>query len=97
MLSELREAGIRSEIFSGDTKNLTRQIKYADKVGIPVAVIQGSDEAANNQITIKHLAAGAEAAEETSDREEWLKAEGFQETIPRDQMIPHIKRLLGIK
>ncbi len=47
LLKQLRTAGIPSEIFSGDTKNLTKQIKYGDKVGIPFAVIAGSDEFEN--------------------------------------------------
>ena len=42
IVCQLREAGVPSEIYSGDTKNLTKQIKYADKVGIPFVVIAGS-------------------------------------------------------
>ena len=94
MLTELRDAGIPSEIFAGDTKNLTRQIRYGDKVGVPMAVIAGSNEFEAGQVTVKNLAAGAKKATDTTDREEWLKAEGFQETIDREQMIPYIKRLL---
>ncbi|MEA1981837.1 MAG: histidine--tRNA ligase, partial [candidate division Zixibacteria bacterium] len=54
ILAEIRDAGIPAEIFSGDTKNLTKQIKYGDKVGIPFAVIVGSDEFDNNQVTVKN-------------------------------------------
>jgi histidyl-tRNA synthetase len=94
MLRELREAGIPSEIFAGDTKNITRQVRYADKVGIPFAVIAGSNEFDANQITIKNLAAGSTESEKTADRDEWLKAEGFQETIPRDQLVAFINKHL---
>ncbi|MCD6249452.1 MAG: histidine--tRNA ligase [candidate division Zixibacteria bacterium] len=97
MVAELRMAGIRAEIYSGDTKNLTRQVKYGDKVGIPVAVIAGSNEFEANQVTIKNLAAGADKAGATDDREAWLKAEGFQITVDRDQMVSQIKTMLGIK
>jgi histidyl-tRNA synthetase len=96
ILRELRQAGIPSEIFSGDTKNLTRQIRYGDKVGIPVAVIAGSNEFETGSVTIKNLAAGAEKAADTAGREEWLKAEGFQETIDRSQLIAYVKKLLGM-
>ena len=34
LLRELRDAGINAEIFSGNTKNLTKQVKYGDRVGI---------------------------------------------------------------
>ncbi|MEW5795733.1 MAG: histidine--tRNA ligase [Candidatus Zixiibacteriota bacterium] len=95
MLRELREAGINSEIFSGDTKNLTRQIKYADKVGIPLAIIAGSNEFEAGQVRIKNLAAGASKSGDTSDRGDWLKAEGFQEDVPRAQLVTRIRQLLG--
>jgi histidyl-tRNA synthetase len=95
MLAELRKAGIASEVFSGDTKDLTRQIKYADKVGIPLVIIAGSNEFEAGLVRVKNLAAGADAAQETGDRDEWLKAEGFQEDTPRAQLVPYIKQLLS--
>ena len=91
MLNEIREAGIPAEIYVGDSKNITKQIKYADKVGIPFAVIAGSDEFAKNQVTIKNLKAGAKKAQQTSEREEWLKAEEIQETISRDKLVEWLK------
>jgi histidyl-tRNA synthetase len=94
IVGELRLAGIPSEIFSGDTKNLSKQIKYGDKVGIPFAVIAGSDEFATGKLTVKNLAAGKSVAKETSDREEWLAAEGFQETILRTDLVAYIRRKL---
>jgi histidyl-tRNA synthetase len=96
MVAELRNEGIRTEIYSGDTKNLTRQVKYGDKVGIPIAVIAGSNEFEEGQVTIKNMAAGADRADATSDREDWLKAEGFQIKVGRKDMIPQIKKMLGI-
>ncbi|MBD3401659.1 histidine--tRNA ligase [candidate division GN15 bacterium] len=95
ILAELREAGIPAEIFAGDTRNLTKQVKYGDRIGIPFAVIAGSDEFEKNQVTVKNMAAGAEVASDVSDREQWLKAEGFQETIDRDNLIPFLKEKLA--
>jgi histidyl-tRNA synthetase len=95
ILKELRDAGIPSEIFSGDTKNLTRQVKYGDKLGIPFAVIAGSEEFESGQVTVKNLEAGAARAGKTDDREEWLKAEGFQERIPRSKLIAYLKKRLS--
>lgn len=95
MLYKIREAGIPSEIFVGDSKNITKQVKYADKVGIPFVVIAGSDEFAAGQVTIKNLKAGQEKAKETSDREEWLKAEEIQVTIAADKMVEYLKGELG--
>ena len=41
MVGELRQAGIRAEVYLGNPKNFGNQLKYADKRGSPVAVIQG--------------------------------------------------------
>lgn len=94
ILAELRQAGIPSEIFSGDTKNLTRQVKYGDKLGIPVAVIAGSNEFEEDSVTVKHLAAGAEKAHQTADRSQWLEAEGFQKMIKRTELVRYVRKLL---
>jgi len=94
ILNEIRSNGIRAELFLGETKNLTKQMKYADRVGIPVAVILGSDEFENGQVTVKNLIAGRVQAQEVGDREEWLKAENIQETIARADLISHIRALL---
>jgi histidyl-tRNA synthetase len=95
ILHELRAAGIPSEIYSGDTKNLTKQIKYGDKVGIPFAVIAGSDEFAAGQITVKNLIKGRARGEETADRDQWLAAEGFQERIPMVDLIAYLRKHLA--
>ncbi|MEA2030066.1 MAG: histidine--tRNA ligase [candidate division Zixibacteria bacterium] len=92
ILSELREAGIPSEIYSGNTKNLTKQIKYGDKAEIPFAVIVGSEEFDAGKVTVKNLAAGRQKALETVDREEWLQAEDIQETISRQELIGYLLR-----
>jgi histidyl-tRNA synthetase len=94
ILLRLRDAGIPSEIYCGDSANLTRQIKYGDKVGIRFAVIAGSDEFESNSVTVKNLAAGREQALKTSDREEWLKAEQIQETISLTDLIEYLKKRL---
>lgn len=94
ILNSLRTAGIPSEIYSGASKNITKQMKYGDKVGIPLAIIIGSDEFKENKVTIKNLDAGKLKATETANREEWLKAEDVQETISRDGLIDYIKKHL---
>lgn len=91
LLRKLRNEGIASEIFVGDTKNLTKQIRYADRAGIPFAIIAGSDEFTAGQITIKNLAAGREKAADVTDRTEWLKAEEVQVTIPVTELVPYLK------
>ncbi len=55
----LRDAGLRTELYLGD-KRLGQQFKYADKKGIPVVVIVGSDEATADTVKLKRLADGQE-------------------------------------
>ncbi len=97
MLREIRDAGINAELFLGETKNINKQLKYADRVGIPIAVIAGSDEFENGTVTVKDLRAGQEKSKDIEDREEWLAAEDIQVTIERGRMIAHIKKLLDKK
>lgn len=59
LAARLRDAGIRTELYLGE-KRLGQQFKHADKKGIPVVVIAGSDEAAAETVTLKRLADGHE-------------------------------------
>ncbi|RYE84970.1 MAG: histidine--tRNA ligase, partial [Hyphomicrobiales bacterium] len=42
--SRLRKAGIRAEMFMGNTKNFGKQVAYADKRNAPAVIIEGSQE-----------------------------------------------------
>jgi histidyl-tRNA synthetase len=97
MVNKIRAAGINAELYMGETKNLNKQLKYADRVGIPIAVIAGSDEFAAGTATVKDLRAGSQIAREFSQREDWLKAENIQATIKKADMIPYIRNLLSKK
>ncbi|MGQ9366515.1 histidine--tRNA ligase [Azospirillum sp. ST 5-10] len=57
LAAALRAAGLNTEIQLEGGK-LARQMKYADKAGIPVVVLMGSDERARGTATVKHLARG---------------------------------------
>lgn len=50
----IRGAGYRTICFPEASK-LQKQLKYADKMGIPLVVILGPDEIANNAVVIKDL------------------------------------------
>jgi histidyl-tRNA synthetase len=54
LASELRKAGM-NVICSPEVTKLPKQFKYADKIGVRVAVVVGPDEASSNQVTIKDL------------------------------------------
>ena len=54
--SQLREAGINTELYPDPTDKLDKQFKYADKKGIPFAIVIGDEEVAKNVVTLKNLA-----------------------------------------
>jgi histidyl-tRNA synthetase len=72
--SRLRRAGIRAEMFMGNTKNFGKQVAYADKRNAPAVIIEGTDERARGVVQIKDLIVGKEAAKAITDNAEW-KAE----------------------
>lgn len=59
--AQLRQAGINTEL-SGEPGKLARQMKYADRAGIPLVVVLGEDEQARGTVLIKRLADGAQLA-----------------------------------
>lgn len=94
MASELRRAGLRAEVYLGNPKNFGNQLKYADKRESPVAIIQGTDEAARGVVQIKDLVLGAKIAASAS-LEEW-KNQPAQVEVPREEMVATVKRMLGL-
>lgn len=92
--NELRNAGLRTDLYLGTEKGLRKQLQYADKVGAKFAVIIGSNEFEKGTVTIKDLTAGAKASKDAAKREEWLKkSREIQREIPRKDFVQVIKRL----
>ena len=89
----LRAAGLRTEVFIG-AGNVTKQLKYADKRGVPVAILLGEDEIASGQVTLKDLKLGAQMAKAIESNEEWRAARPAQSTVPLDSLVAEIKKIL---
>ena len=51
----LSSAGVLAELYLDEDASLEKQLKYADKKGIPYAIIIGPDEDSKNMVTIKDL------------------------------------------
>ncbi|MBY6067197.1 histidine--tRNA ligase [Leisingera aquaemixtae] len=92
MVAELRNAGIRAEVYLGNPKNFGNQLKYADKRNSPVAVIEGGDEKANGVVQIKDLILGAKIAE-SATLEEW-KERPSQFEVPRSELVAKVREIL---
>jgi histidyl-tRNA synthetase len=93
MVAELRNAGIRAEVYLGNLKNFGNQLKYADKRNSPIAIIEGGDEKANGVIQIKDLILGAKIAE-SATLEEW-KERPSQFEVPRGDLVAKVREILA--
>jgi histidyl-tRNA synthetase len=93
MVGQLRQAGIRAEMYLGNPKNFGNQLKYADKRGSAIAVIQGGDEAAKGVVVLKDLILGAKIAENAT-LEEW-KDRPAQVEIPLADLVAEVKKMLA--
>ena len=95
MTFELRRAGIRTEMYFG-TDRAGKQIKFADKMEIPVVLLYGPDEKAKNVVTIKDMSIGrARAQQLTGSRDKWLQERPGQFEAPRENIVAAVKELLS--
>ena len=79
LLNKLRNNGINSEIFLESNKKLSKQLEYANRKDLKLAVICGENEFKDNTITIKNL--------------KGLKGSN-QSTVLKDDLIDEIKKLI---
>jgi histidyl-tRNA synthetase len=93
MVADLRNAGVRAEVYLGNPKNFGNQLKYADKRGSPIAVIQGGNEAVAGKVILKDLILGAQIAH-SATLEEW-KDRPAQVEVDRSDLVAAVKRMLG--
>ncbi len=69
LAQQLRSAGLRVQLY-GENKKFKQKMAYADKIGVPFAVLLGTDELEAGKCSVKNMASGqqitvtpAEAAE----------------------------------
>jgi histidyl-tRNA synthetase len=93
MAAELRAAGLRTEAYIGEA-GMKAQFKYADRRNAAVAIIEGSDERAKGEVTIKDLVLGAELAKSVGSRAAWVEGRPAQETVGRGNLVESVRRLL---
>jgi len=93
MVTELRNAGIRAEVYLGNPKNFGNQLKYADTRNSPIAIIEGGDEKAQGIIQIKDLILGAQIAQNAT-LEEW-KERPSQFTVDRAELVAKVREILA--
>ncbi len=94
MAAELRSAGMRAEVYLGGS-GMRAQMKYADKRTAPVAVIQGEDERAKGEVTIKDLILGAELSGQIEDNTQWREGQPAQFSVKRGELVEAVKKTLA--
>ena len=96
MVQTLRAAGIRAEMYVG-TSNMAKQMKYADKRGAPLVIIQGGDEknSVPPMVQIKDLRRGSELAANIESREEYASQRLAQFSVPEAELVSAVKKALS--
>ncbi|EAQ14687.1 histidyl-tRNA synthetase [Maritimibacter alkaliphilus HTCC2654] len=92
MVADLRNAGIRAEVYLGNPKNFGNQMKYADKRNSPIAIIEGGDEKERGVVQLKDLILGAKIAENAT-LEEW-KERPSQIEVSRADLVAEVRKML---
>jgi len=95
MVATLRAQNIHAELYLGAGK-FGPQMKYADRRNAPCVVIQGSDEKAKGEVTVKDLIVGAELAKLEKGREEHLQKQAqAQTTVAEDKLVEAVREVLA--
>ncbi len=94
LTQDLRRAGIRTEI-DVSAGRLGKQLKRADRLGIPFAILLGSNEAERGVVTVKQMGVARERGGDTKDHEAWKKARFGQREVPRDEVATVLAGFLG--
>jgi histidyl-tRNA synthetase len=89
---------LRADLYLGSS-GFNAQMKYADRRGAMVAVIQGSDERAKGEVIIKDLVLGAELAamgRDARDREDYLNKQAeAQFAVPLAEFEQAVMKVLN--
>ncbi len=95
MVQDLREANIRAEMYQGNWKKFGNQLKYADKRGCPLAIIQGEDERGVGEVQIKDLIEGKRLSEEIEDNVTWRESRPAQISVKEGDLVEAVRKLLA--
>jgi histidyl-tRNA synthetase len=74
LTSELRAAGLKTDLSLLDGKSLGQQLQYAGRRGIPLAAILGPDEAERGVVAVKDLVGGDQVEVERAELSERIKS-----------------------
>ncbi|KPB02547.1 histidine--tRNA ligase [Ahrensia marina] len=97
MVQDLRGAGIRAEMYQGNPKDFSKQMRYADKRGCPIVIIQGNEERENSKVQLKDMIEGKRQAAAIESNEEYRAARPGQFEIDAADLVDEVKKLLAVQ
>ena len=74
LAESLRGAGVRVQLY-GEQKKFKQKMAYADKLGVPFAVLLGEDEIAEGMCSVKNMQSGQQVKLTAEDAASYIKAE----------------------
>ncbi|SOE18368.1 histidyl-tRNA synthetase [Hoeflea halophila] len=83
------------ELFQGNPKDFPKQLRYADRRGSPIAVIQGGNEKEAGKVIVKDLIEGKRIAETITDNAEWREAKAGEHLVDETDLVITVKRILA--
>jgi histidyl-tRNA synthetase len=95
MVQELRQAGIRAEMFQGNPKQFGKQLHYADRRNSPLCIIQGSNEREQGVVQIKDMIEGKREAAAFESNADYKAARPGQYEVPADSLVDEVKKRLA--
>jgi histidyl-tRNA synthetase len=76
LAQDLRRAGLLVETALDPSEKLGKQLQYADRRGIPYALVIGPDELARGEVVVKDLRSGEQQSVVRSAVVSWLRSAG---------------------
>ena len=73
LAESLRSAGLRVQFYA-EQKKFKQKMAYADKLGVPFAVLLGEDEIAEGMCSVKNMATGEQVKLTSDDAAAYIKA-----------------------
>jgi histidyl-tRNA synthetase len=77
------------------TSGMKAQMKYADRRGSPLVIIQGGDEKAKGEVQLKQMALGAALAEKIESRAEYTEQRLAQFSVPETDLVAAVRKALA--
>ena len=74
LAQELRQEGIRVQVY-GEQKKFKQKMSYADKLGVPYAILLGEDEIAEGKCSVKDLRTGEQVTVLPAEAGSLIKAD----------------------